>query len=78
VSKTLVADPEEDRRFFEMLSNPFTFDWVSTKGGERRVIGQGIEWPNGTVELHFPDLATLMEYEPADVEISWHGSHVTE
>lgn len=75
MSKADLADPDKDAEFFQMLSNPFTFDWISTKGGERRIIGQGIEWSNGRVELHFPDLATLMQFEPADVEIAWHSAH---
>lgn len=71
---TVIASPEDDKEFFRMLSNPFTFDWVSTKGGERRIIGQGIEWPDGRIELHYPNLATLMEFEPPDVQIDWHSS----
>ncbi len=72
-AQTLVAG-DEDKEFFRMLANPFTFDWVSTKGGERRIIAKGVEWPDGQVQVNFKDLATLMEMEPADVEITWHSS----
>lgn len=71
--KTAVAT-DDDKEFFQMLRNPFTFDWVSTKGGEHRVIAQGIEWPGGAIDLHFPNLETLMEFEPSDVAIEWHGA----
>lgn len=73
--KTLVA-ADDDQEFFKMLGQPFTFDWVSTRGGERVIIARGVEWPSGQVQLLFDDMSTLMKHEPSDVEISWHGAHV--